>query len=83
MRLIALEEHYRAPMLESVAARRDPPAPGSPMARLQTKLDDLGENRLTDMDAGGIDVQVISHGVPGTDQLEPGHAIPLSKVTGG
>jgi uncharacterized protein len=80
MRLIALEEHYRAPMLESVAATRMlQAAPDSPMARIQAKLDDLGAQRLQDMDAGGIDVQVISLGVPGTEQLDPEQAIPLAR----
>ncbi len=80
MRLIALEEHYRAPMLESVAVRRVLQAPpDSPMAKLQAKLDDLGTQRLRDMDAGGIDAQVISHGVPGTEQLEPEQAVPLAR----
>jgi uncharacterized protein len=80
MRLITLEEHYRAPMLASVAVRTflNPP-PDSPVAIIQTKLDDLGDGRLADMDAGGIDVQVISHGVPGTEQLEPERAIPLAQ----
>lgn len=79
MRLITLEEHYRAPVLKSVAAFRggDPP-PESPLARIQAKLDDLDERRLSDMDAGGIDVQVISHGAPGTEQLEPEQAIELA-----
>ncbi len=80
MRLIALEEHYRAPVLESIAARRAPdPPPDSPMARLQAKLDDLGPQRLKDMDAGGIDIQVISHGAPGTEQLEPEQAVPRAR----
>jgi predicted TIM-barrel fold metal-dependent hydrolase len=80
MRLIALEEHYRAPMLASVAVRAflNPP-PDSPVARIQAMLDDLGDARLADMDAGGIDVQVISHGVPGTEQLEPEQAVPLAQ----
>ena len=80
MRLIALEEHYRAPMLESVAVRQMLSAPpDSPMARIQAKLDDLGSQRLRDMDAGDIDVQVISHGVPGTEQLDPEQAVPLAR----
>jgi uncharacterized protein len=80
MRLITLEEHYRAPMLKSVAVLggREPP-PDSPMAGIQAKLDDVGAQRLADMDAGGIDVQVLSHGAPGTEQLEPERAIPLAR----
>ncbi len=80
MRLITLEEHYVAPMLKSVAALgAGAPPPDSPMASIQAKLDDLGEQRLADMDAGGIDVQVLSHGAPGTEQLEPDQAIPLAR----
>jgi uncharacterized protein len=78
MRLITLEEHYRAPVLKSVGSLPDPP-PDSPLARIQAKLDDLGDERLADMDAGGIDVQVLSHGAPGTEQLEPEQAVPLAR----
>lgn len=80
MRLIALEEHYHAPAVKralSAAGRPDPP-PDSPIARVQAKLDDLGAGRLADMDAGGIDVQVVSQSPPGTEQLEPGQAIPVA-----
>ncbi len=78
MRLITLEEHYRAPALKSVGGLPDPP-PDSPMAKIQAKLDDLGDQRLADMDAGGIDIQVISHGAPGTEQIEPADAIELAR----
>ncbi len=81
MRLIALEEHYHAPAVkqaQSAAGRPEAP-PGSPIARAQAKLDDLGDGRLADMDAGGIAVQVISHGAPGTEQLEPSQAIPTAR----
>ena len=78
MRLITLEEHYRAPMLKSVGALPDPP-PGTPLAAIQAKLDDVGDQRLADMDAGGVDVQVLSHGAPGTEQLEPADAVRLAR----
>lgn len=81
MRLIALEEHYHAPAVKaalSAAGRPDPPA-GSAIARVQAKLDDLGDARLNDMDAGGIAVQVISHGAPGTEQLDPDQAVPIAR----
>ena len=81
MRLIALEEHYHAPAVKqamAAAGRPDAP-PGSPIALAQAKLDDLGDGRLADMDAGGIAVQVISHGAPGTEQLEPNQAIPTAQ----
>ena len=78
MRLITLEEHYRAPTLKAVGSLPEPP-PDSPLARIQAKLDDLGDERLADMDSGGVDVQVVSHGAPGTEQLEPHQAIPLAR----
>jgi predicted TIM-barrel fold metal-dependent hydrolase len=78
MRLITLEEHYRAPALRSVGGLPDPP-PDSPLAEIQAKLDDLGDQRLADMDAGGIDIQVISHGAPGTEQIEPADAVGLAR----
>ncbi|MBV8220854.1 MAG: amidohydrolase [Solirubrobacterales bacterium] len=77
MRLITLEEHYRAPMLKSVGGLPAPP-PDSPLAAIQAKLDDVGDQRLADMDAGGIDIQVLSHGAPGTEQLEPADAVGLA-----
>jgi uncharacterized protein len=65
-------------MLKGVGALPDPPA-GSPLARIQAKLDDVGEERIADMDAGGIDIQVLSHGAPGTEQLDAEQAIPLAR----
>jgi predicted TIM-barrel fold metal-dependent hydrolase len=83
MRLITLEEHYRAPALKQSAAaqgfERAMSAPDSPMARRIAKLDDLGEERLADMDAGGIDVQVLSHTVPGPERFAPEQAVPLAR----
>jgi uncharacterized protein len=72
MRTIALEEHFWTAELAS--------APGSgPLAtwgpQLDDQLRDLGGLRLADMDAHGIDLQVISHvapaaqGLPGTEAL--------------
>ncbi|MBV9802384.1 MAG: amidohydrolase [Solirubrobacterales bacterium] len=81
MRLIALEEHYHAPSVSQALANagRPKPPPESFVARLQGKLDDLGAGRLADMDAGGIAVQVVSQGSPGTEQLEPGLAVPIAR----
>ena len=84
MRLIALEEHYRAPIIsEAVPAEGFNAAvsaqASSPMAARLSKLDDLGEQRLADMDAGGIDVQVLSHTVPATEQLAPERAVPIAR----
>jgi predicted TIM-barrel fold metal-dependent hydrolase len=53
MRVIAIEEHCR-----TVAAREPQTTRVGPAA--SAKLDDLGAGRLADMDAAGIDLQVLS-----------------------
>jgi uncharacterized protein len=71
MRTIALEEHFWTPDLAA--------APGTgPLARangrwLDEALRDLGKARIADMDAAGIDMQVISHVQPAAQGL-PGAA---------
>ena len=61
VRTIALEEHFWTPELAA------PPGTG-PLAmwgpRVAGQLRDLGQVRLADMDANGIDLQVISHVAP-------------------
>ncbi len=85
MRLITLEEHYRAPMVtQAVEAGGFSPAgdapAGSPTAKRLAKLDGLGSGRLADMDAGGIDLQVLSHGVPSTELFSAGRAVALAEA---
>ena len=66
MRTIALEEHFWTAELAA------PPGTG-PLAtwgqRVDDQLRDLGRSRLADMDASGIDVQVISHVAPAAQAL--------------
>jgi predicted TIM-barrel fold metal-dependent hydrolase len=78
MRLITLEEHYRAPAMSRSAGSggglaSNPPT-DSPLARNLAKLDEIGPVRLADMDAAGIDVQVLSHTVPGAEQFSADQA---------
>jgi 2,3-dihydroxybenzoate decarboxylase len=65
--VIALEEHYADP---AVMARAGGPGPQGRLAGLQHKLNDLGDLRLQEMDAAGIDFQVISHAPSPMQQLD-------------
>ena len=73
--VIALEEHYADP-----AAM----APGNGGRRrtddVLTKLTDLGELRLREMDSAGIDLQVISHAPSSIQQLAPAESRQLASA---
>ncbi|ADU01942.1 MULTISPECIES: amidohydrolase family protein [Mycolicibacterium] len=80
MRVIAIEEHYAHPGLqpaEALANLRKHPQ----LARIQDKLEDLGAGRLADMDAAGIDMQVLSHTVPGAEALPAAQAVDVVRQT--
>jgi len=82
MRTITLEEHYAIPaflegpgrMLNDEARRF-----GGRAAGLLDQLCDLGEKRIADMDAAGIDVQVLSLTSPGAEQLDVAEAMALAR----
>ena len=85
MRLITLEEHFRAPMVHESASTTGQdeamtPSPDTPRGKILAKLDDLGAVRLHDMDSAGIDVQVLSHAAPATEQLPAEQAVPLAQA---
>jgi uncharacterized protein len=63
MRLIAIEEHFRSSALRSAALPAGAAralSPDHPMMKRMALLDDIGDDRLADMDAAGIDIQVLS-----------------------
>ena len=72
--VIALEEHYSDPELIALFTGRDAAAPPHVLKALQ----DCGEARLKDMDAAGIDIQVLSHTAPSLQKLSDG-AIELAR----
>jgi uncharacterized protein len=72
MRVIAIEEHFTTEDL-IIAEGADG---GGPTA----KLLDLGEGRIADMDAAGVDVQVISTRAPSVQNLSAADAVPLAKA---
>jgi predicted TIM-barrel fold metal-dependent hydrolase len=79
IRTITLEEHFATPaFLEGPGARvKERPQ----AAQLLDQLCDLGEGRIADMDAAGIDVQVLSLTAPGVDQLDATEAAKLAHDT--
>ncbi len=69
MRIIALEEHITTP--DIAAAARMPGTPASDYLRsLGAKLLDVGDGRIADMDAAGIDLQVLSLSANTVDRLD-------------
>lgn len=82
MRTIALEEHFTTPAFvdgpgkgftESVLKS------GAPGAKLVAQLADIGDARVAEMDAAGLDMQVLSLNSPGVEQSEPAEAIALAR----
>jgi predicted TIM-barrel fold metal-dependent hydrolase len=71
--IIALEEHYWDREVAEHFEGRIGRAPA-----LQERLFDLGQLRLREMDESGIDIQVISHGAPALQRLNPELAVELA-----
>jgi len=73
MRTITLEEHYASQAYLDGPGRKlkeRAQARGSPLAKVVDQLCDLGDKRIAEMDAAGIDVQVLSLTSPGAEQLD-------------
>src|SRR5512142_774607 len=82
MRTIALEEHCLTPELRDLlgpqihpyyTVHRWPPA-------LEARLLDIGEGRIAEMDAQGIDVQVLSMVQPGLEHSTADRAVPVARA---
>jgi len=76
-RTITLEEHFATPAFIEGPGRQHKERPQA--AQLLDQLCDLGEGRLANMDAAGIDVQVLSLVAPGVEQLEEAEAIEMTR----
>jgi len=72
--IIALEEHYYDSEVKRHASGLDAIAAPATVQR----LDDLGEPRLKEMDEAGIDLQVLSHTMPGLQKLDAETAAPMT-----
>ena len=63
--VIAIEEHYWDEELAKTYTGGEAGRPGEQLTRLY----DLGQLRLKEMDEAGIDIQVLSHGAPSAQKL--------------
>jgi 2,3-dihydroxybenzoate decarboxylase len=75
-KVIAIEEHYWDRELAQHFGGRDAMRGGGILERLY----DLGALRLKEMDEAGIDMQVLSHGAPSTQKLDPETAVRLARA---
>ena len=84
MRTITLEEHFATPGFLDGPGRdlkEQARQLGGRAERLMRDLCDIGEGRIAQMDAAGIDMQVVSLTAPGVEQLEAAEAVELARDT--
>ncbi|WP_222429800.1 amidohydrolase family protein [Paenibacillus agilis] len=88
IRTIALEEHFvTAAFMEGpgwiikdqAQAARAHPQVAAGITKLIEMLSDIGEGRITHMDAAGIDMQILSLTSPGVEQLDAMEAETLAR----
>jgi len=82
MKKIAFEEHYLTESM-ATALKTTPGVPSTGVARgnspFTPKLLDVGEGRLQQMSADGVDMQVLSMTQPGVQVFEPAKGVALAK----
>jgi predicted TIM-barrel fold metal-dependent hydrolase len=82
MRTITLEEHFAIPGFAEEASLSfldEARLSGGRTAETVRRLHDLGDGRIAEMDAAGIDVQVLTFTSPGPDQLDAKEATELAR----
>ncbi|WP_199182880.1 amidohydrolase family protein [Mycobacterium sp. 4858] len=86
MKVIGFEEHYKLPAIgeehqNAATGLLKEAGYGSPGAEGEWPpgINDLGEGRVAAMDAAGVDMQILSHSVPGPETLEPARAAELAR----
>src|SRR5580704_6539663 len=84
MKTVTLEEHFATPGFFDGPGRElkhRAETVGGRYANLIERLCDIGTKRLAEMDAAGIDMQVVSLTAPGVEQLEAAEAAALARDT--
>jgi len=71
--VIALEEHYQDAEVKGLGG-----GPGA-SPDIVERLDDLGALRLREMDESGVDLQVLSHSIPGLQGVDAATGVPLAR----
>jgi len=82
MRTITLEEHFASPGFFNGPGREfkeRAQKSGGRDAEFFGRLADIGDKRLAEMDAAGIDMQVLSLQYPGTEQCEDAEAMAIAQ----
>ncbi|MGI3225111.1 amidohydrolase family protein [Streptomyces sp. GTA36] len=82
MRIVAVEEAFSIPgaIRQEAAIRQRMDVPEAIKQEWFRRLDDLTELRLADMDANGVDVQVLSYSTPGLEVIEdPAEAVAVAR----
>ncbi|HTZ02319.1 MAG TPA: amidohydrolase family protein [Xanthobacteraceae bacterium] len=82
MRTITLEEHFTTPkFLEGPGRVRNDKAhkEGGRLLEAFQRLAEVGAGRIAEMDAAGIDMQVLSLTSPGAEQLDAADAVALAR----
>lgn len=78
MRTITLEEHFATPEFLKATAHLQSASRADFVRPVESKLLDLGQGRIADMDAAAIDLQVMSLTWAGLDRLDAAIATPLA-----
>ncbi|MDO9413411.1 MAG: amidohydrolase family protein [Pseudolabrys sp.] len=83
MRTIAIEEHFTTPKFLDGPGRLNKEGiqknGGERGAKLLAQLADIGDQRIAEMDAAGLDMQVLSLNSPGVEQSDAADAIAVAR----
>ena len=82
MRTITVEEHFTSPAFVAGPGREFTERlqhMGPRGAKIVDQLRDVGDQRIAEMDAAGIDMQVLSLNSPGVEQAEAAEAISVAR----